>query len=204
LFQETTGDRYLAGLWKSHVIENLGWYVDQDKADCCTRPLHYRAPSWSWASVDGPVHIPYCRYPDQEVAKLVDAYLDTSLNEPTGQVFGGWILLEGVLLQATYHSGTAGRSLNTSWSLEPARKGEQTQDWYPSLGASIPGLSGDLQVCRLPLMKSDVGQCLAGLLLILEPGSSDVYTRIGSFRDYSEFAKTFDTTNAPKSKIKII
>lgn len=39
---------YLAGIWKADVFNQLQWYA----AVPGTRPLAYRAPSWSWASID--------------------------------------------------------------------------------------------------------------------------------------------------------
>jgi hypothetical protein len=52
LFQEVTGDRYLAGLWWSNLLPLLDWWVDQPRSRATEK---YRAPSWSWASVDGPI-----------------------------------------------------------------------------------------------------------------------------------------------------
>jgi hypothetical protein len=47
--------RYFAGLWEADLLENLVWHVDSDEP--LPRPSVYRAPSWSWASVDGSVSI---------------------------------------------------------------------------------------------------------------------------------------------------
>lgn len=61
------GGRYLAGLWKEHFPGALLWRVRRQPADqmpgerhCFAafeprRPLRYRAPIWSWASIDGEV-----------------------------------------------------------------------------------------------------------------------------------------------------
>ncbi|KAK2590090.1 hypothetical protein QQS21_012230, partial [Conoideocrella luteorostrata] len=51
LFREATGDQYLAGLWRSNLLHLLDWWVDQP---CARLSTEYRAPSWSWASLDGP------------------------------------------------------------------------------------------------------------------------------------------------------
>ncbi|KAG7425967.1 hypothetical protein Forpi1262_v012127 [Fusarium oxysporum f. sp. raphani] len=52
LFEEFTGDEYVAGLWKSYFAAMLDWRVFDPKS---RDPAGYRAPSWSWASVDSPV-----------------------------------------------------------------------------------------------------------------------------------------------------
>jgi hypothetical protein len=61
-----SGWTYLAGLWKEHLFLDLQWHRDPQSnmsrpgKDDPTNPLYprsteYRAPSWSWASMDGPV-----------------------------------------------------------------------------------------------------------------------------------------------------
>ena len=61
-----SGWTYLAGLWKEYLFLDLQWHRDPQSTmsrpgkDDPTNPLYprsaeYRAPSWSWASMDGPV-----------------------------------------------------------------------------------------------------------------------------------------------------
>ncbi|KAK4441968.1 hypothetical protein QBC34DRAFT_364544 [Podospora aff. communis PSN243] len=44
---------YLAGLWRKTLAYELAWTMADSPRQ---RPASYRAPSWSWASVDGRVH----------------------------------------------------------------------------------------------------------------------------------------------------
>jgi hypothetical protein len=44
---------YVAGLWKDHFIFDLLWHCGISSVG--TRPLKYRAPTWSWASLNGSV-----------------------------------------------------------------------------------------------------------------------------------------------------
>jgi hypothetical protein len=46
-------DKYLAGLWKSTLLEDLSWHKPNGKS--LTRSTTWRAPSWSWMSVDGDI-----------------------------------------------------------------------------------------------------------------------------------------------------
>ncbi|KAF2746709.1 HET-domain-containing protein [Sporormia fimetaria CBS 119925] len=60
--QTLTNEIYLAGLWKSHLIDGLCWSVYRPhRADKPSPPIYftdyYRAPSWSWANLHGPVSI---------------------------------------------------------------------------------------------------------------------------------------------------
>lgn len=43
-FQEITGDIYLAGMWKSRILDLLDWYIYEPTARLSSE---YRAPSWS-------------------------------------------------------------------------------------------------------------------------------------------------------------
>lgn len=47
-------DECFAGMWRKELPSSLLWSVPGDGV----RPHQYRAPSWSWASVDGPVRPP--------------------------------------------------------------------------------------------------------------------------------------------------
>jgi hypothetical protein len=46
-------DQYIAGLWRKHLVTQLLWEVDFLPRE--HPPNTFRAPSWSWASVDGTV-----------------------------------------------------------------------------------------------------------------------------------------------------
>ncbi|KAF4992627.1 hypothetical protein FGRMN_7028 [Fusarium graminum] len=48
IYARLLNDEYVAGLWRSHLLEGLLW-----RGLNCRRVQGYRAPSWSWASVDG-------------------------------------------------------------------------------------------------------------------------------------------------------
>lgn len=67
---------YVAGLWRSELAKGLCWgaslvmfkedrkrpgYAGNDQVAEFGRPDHARAPSWSWASVDGPLYFPCAR-----------------------------------------------------------------------------------------------------------------------------------------------
>ncbi|KAF9063290.1 hypothetical protein BDP27DRAFT_1384962 [Rhodocollybia butyracea] len=51
-FQRVYQDEYLAGLWRKTILLDLLW-TSERAGDVCTRPKECRAPSWSWAAIDG-------------------------------------------------------------------------------------------------------------------------------------------------------
>ncbi|KFY08964.1 hypothetical protein V492_05775 [Pseudogymnoascus sp. VKM F-4246] len=97
LYQHATGDDYIAGLWKSHILECLNWYVLRPTKRTFSK---YRAPSWSWAATDGAVGFNESLAP--YLARVVDVQIARSTLDPTGQVFGGFIDLEAVVIPAIY------------------------------------------------------------------------------------------------------
>ncbi|KAK6414484.1 hypothetical protein LTR95_017717 [Oleoguttula sp. CCFEE 5521] len=93
-------DNYLAGLWESELPHALGWcsHVPLNPhfgLHGNTRPLEFIAPTWSWASVKGPVSygLPGC--PRREpVATVVTASCDAAGPNPFGRILGAFLELE--------------------------------------------------------------------------------------------------------------
>lgn len=69
---------YLAGIWAKDLVRLLAWHrvVSTESSTMNSLP-HYRAPSWSWASVDGEIE-----YPDAFVAPLEGEYADDEEHLP--------------------------------------------------------------------------------------------------------------------------
>jgi hypothetical protein len=83
-FSRVTGDRYVAGLWGGSLLFDLLWSAYNDGADPKKRrPTKYRAPSWSWASVDGLV----------KIAWLEDTVAEVGPNLRQAEVVGCWVAL---------------------------------------------------------------------------------------------------------------
>lgn len=82
------GGRYLAGLWRDERIEaQLCWRVSVP----LPRLKTWRAPSWSWASVDGVVTYEPTQpgVYDDNYARVLDAWVTPLGNDPFGELSGG-------------------------------------------------------------------------------------------------------------------
>jgi serine/threonine protein kinase len=100
---EKTGQTYFAGLWAEHLLPT-GLLWSRDFATIpLTRP-RYRAPSWSWASIDSPVAWSKS-LPEGDVgpeAEIISCHISLSSNiSPFGAVSGGYIEIKGPLKRVT-------------------------------------------------------------------------------------------------------
>lgn len=108
------GPQYLAGIWARSAIQQLCWHPP-DTRMFFTRPTQYRAPSWSWAALDGSVYfpsflqnnntsvgVPYHRF---EIVEW-QIQLKTS-NLPCGEVTAGQLTVTTVLRDATFNPSSS-------------------------------------------------------------------------------------------------
>lgn len=92
--QSMLGDSYLAGLWRQNILSELLWYVESPSFKNF-RPQPYRAPSWSWASMEGPI-----TYSGDKtcvsLASLLEAKVTPSdPNNFFGQIESGFLRVRG-------------------------------------------------------------------------------------------------------------
>jgi len=89
--QQHTGSFYAAGLWSSHLPRGLGWGKHQSAQK---RPSQWRAPTWSWASVDGPVGFVEADWHESEnLADVIDVKCERLSKDTTGQLKSGYLTL---------------------------------------------------------------------------------------------------------------
>ena len=86
----STGDRYVAGMWQSCFVPQMSWQSRHDANKCedivARSPLKYRAPSWSWLSIDG--HISLWKDARVNDCKVVFDVLNIEVENTTRNQFG--------------------------------------------------------------------------------------------------------------------
>jgi hypothetical protein len=96
--QQRRGIKYLAGLWEDTLLEDLLWTVSWSNGK---RPHTWRAPYWSWASVDG--NVLYRVSPNETLshiyATIVEAICQPLDDNPNGAVVSR-ITIRGLLVKA--------------------------------------------------------------------------------------------------------
>ena len=98
LMESTLDDQYCAGLWRKSLVRQLYWTSVCHEQRLRPRPKPYRAPSWSWASLDGPVTQDF--HEESSVRSLInitDCKVENTADNTTSSVTGGILRLSGWL-----------------------------------------------------------------------------------------------------------
>lgn len=95
---QALNDEYCAGLWQRNLAVELNWYPPGSRG-LEPRPSGYRAPSWSWATLDGQCSPAF--FADDETTdrliRIIECHVDTATNDPFGFVNAGTLTLCGWL-----------------------------------------------------------------------------------------------------------
>lgn len=116
-FSSVWNSRYLAGIWEHNLLEDLLW-ERSIASDPVARSHIYRAPSWSWASMDGIVDgtvqaetlkvgqpgVLHCEIVECEVTLR-------STKSPFAAVTAGHLKLVGELYKVTTKNSTSSQSI---------------------------------------------------------------------------------------------
>lgn len=95
-FESLLQDTYVAGMWRTDLEAQLLWIKSTSRTGL--RPGVYRAPSWSWALIDGLIWSPTFSQ-DGCLFEIEDVHLSYATPDKTGGITAGWLRLRGVLLQ---------------------------------------------------------------------------------------------------------
>ncbi|KAI6837356.1 hypothetical protein KC340_g4460 [Hortaea werneckii] len=179
------GGQYLAGLWRDERIEaQLCWRVEEPRL----RPTTWRAPSWSWASVDGPV-----LYAPTQPGMCEDEYahvVDATVTPLAGDIFGE---LSGGVLRLSCAGVLCGQIVDRH-NVVISGSGEDFLCPVDFDTLYEPSLSPDTRLYLLPLIggkqgtivRRDTGQfepkLVLGLVLRPASGNTREFRRIGAFR----------------------
>jgi hypothetical protein len=106
-----TGDICFAGIWLKNIEWNLLWVIGRG-----SRPDRYRAPSWSWANLDGELFPRNAEEDDKDIpriAHVLDVRVEGFGGDRLGELFGGNIkLICQTMLKVNCKKNTDMRMLN--------------------------------------------------------------------------------------------
>jgi Heterokaryon incompatibility protein (HET) len=178
--------KYLAGIWSHKLVFSLLWNKIEPTSSSL-RLKKYRAPSWSWAAINGEIHLnPDRSYVEKQIAFIKEART-SPINDPFGAVDGGSIHIKGPLCTAVLKC-----PFNTSSTPSEVRL-ESTDRDIASLKLmfdySDPELyesSGTYNIYLLGIESNDPEYAYSYICgLILQPSGDQrgQYVRLGCFTD---------------------
>ncbi|KXJ96262.1 heterokaryon incompatibility protein-domain-containing protein [Microdochium bolleyi] len=188
--QTVFNDEYIAGMWRSRLVINLGWR--RNPRSTGTRAAEYRAPTWSWACIDGIIMIPPYAEPGFVFATVDSVRLEHATDGvTTGNLTAGSIELRGVLrrLDVAERRGT-GWETKDGLSLNPVELDAEQQD-------TVEGLPVH-PVFGMALFRYNTDNDLSVLLLEQLSHEMGLYRRVGlaSIRDNGHIARFLDSKEA--------
>jgi hypothetical protein len=92
---------YLAGLWRPYFTSDLLWRT-KNCGEHSVRAHPYRAPSWSWASVDVEItrHVPF-RNDMKPMCTIFEVEVEPLTDNVFGQILSGFIRIQATLYTST-------------------------------------------------------------------------------------------------------
>ena len=108
LFQPRIQSAYLAGLWQRDLLFQLLWYKEEINAVKAPELICYRAPSWSWASLNEPVVQPsklVSTWREDEpriFSQVLEAVVVPKGHDEFGEIRSGYLRLRGPLIVVEY------------------------------------------------------------------------------------------------------
>ena len=185
-------DDYVVGLWRRRLESDLLWTVYHVDAPGTPskRSLPYRAPSWTWASIDAEIKL--IEWGSTEfLISIVDTHIDYVTDDIYGQVANGHIILKGQLVPTIVYRWR----FDGSMSMAPNKKTDVAirffvpadilpadDDIIKSMVDQQDKLAGYFYA--LPVLPWGVKGTLylKGLVLRKSGLSDDSYIRYGSFK----------------------
>lgn len=190
----TASDQYLAGLWKNSLIDDLLWETQDWRVEA-QRPMPWRAPTWSWASV---MHTPIgyaIRSPVAEKhVEIVEVTCTPTSTSQTGEISSARLVLSARSLPgAIFHLDKAdGSQLESKFLFSHFRCiltiKTQTGFYSPHPGFSpdVPSKEKLSPYAVKVLMMADTLQdgSITRIFLVLKERKSEPqgYERVGLFK----------------------
>ncbi|KAJ4363895.1 hypothetical protein N0V83_009347 [Neocucurbitaria cava] len=140
-FGQLYNHQYCAGFFRQHLPFDLLWQNKGERAET------FRAPSWSWASIDGPVEMrafgecPFCDRCCDQLAHVKDVVVElVDSNNAYGQLKHADLTLTGYLFPCSIEPiPQAGTGLRQKLAVHtnPSKDGESSLGTVPKNNASV-------------------------------------------------------------------
>lgn len=231
---DITGDKFLAGIWKSDIQNGLLWCATEFRGPIVlpTTP-GYIAPSWSWLARAQNAEIKHLSSPEALIPEVQETKINIAGKNPFGRVQGGHITIYGLVHTLTreqfltstrriwsiYHEVELGEFCKAQCFLDRDLHFDTYQNAFQVLEVSI---SNAQEFVLLPIRK---GYCLeattfggelevgtygeevpiSGLVLIPSGRKSEIqYCRVGIFQSIGLRPQSFFENHGQRRTVEIV
>lgn len=184
VMQQAKNCEYYAGLWEDNLIDDMLWFCPLPNV----RPVAFRAPTWSWASVVGKV-----AYVPEYVQKCASVQSVTATpvgSSPLGQVCGASVTIRGpafvAIISPLKIDDTENAYPSVSLTNGEALAISKTSRWY------LDDLNGRNSGEMLMMLMTDYDEGEEAFTFVIFKsvgGGGGVYQRVGLWYTYDWVAK---------------
>lgn len=202
------GDRYLAGLWERSFVQDLIWsptsYSHSQKSGIHPRPEKWRAPTWSWASVDSSISTwGVTDEWDNKDKSRMDPFVEVLAvdcvaagDDITGELSSGYAILRGSILAG--HFGYRPQTYGSHWMTSDEYETSFRPDYTFDVDTEFRVQDGDRIFCLRIATENPRGEDTSDDFLVLRKkcGMIDTFERIGSMTvavDGDDFYRIFES-----------
>ncbi|KAK3934321.1 heterokaryon incompatibility protein 6 [Diplogelasinospora grovesii] len=180
-----TGAKYLAGLWGNNLLYDIMWYADS--REWLVRPERWRAPTWSWASINCPVafgdDLPSSGITDDAtpLARVLSCRVTPAIEGggDFGRVASGELEIDGPFMEVS-REDVLGLFQQQDLS-PPPPKSNDVSEWYKQMLEHIANMP------KGAVDEEDVEKTLPGKVFALMTFSRDWFRR---YKDEERTDKT--------------
>ncbi|KAL9615378.1 MAG: hypothetical protein Q9167_000206 [Letrouitia subvulpina] len=209
---ESVDDEYISGIWKSDIHVGLLWmfkFGERHKPKVAQMIQAYRAPSWSWASVEDFIDYTHVipsldldeRILVQPFLKLIDIWNSHIDGQGSPQEISKTVLQVQAPLIAAKANGTEVLEVNrNSHKLTSKSKKSLDEDKDPRLGSFFPDRPVESCFCALVAVVESIipnrresSRAVWCLVLELKADTGDKYVRVGLCRLKEEKPRLFES-----------
>jgi hypothetical protein len=170
IFEERTGDIYMAGLLKSTLAQSLlAWYHE---VPAPAKPACYIAPSWSWACTNKPLN-----FPDHARNKSFIEILDVKEVWQAPDSTAKATERESLTLKGFVRSATC-LHLTNEWTYFRIGDGEFRMRFRADVTGAIPVPGSSYLILVLSL--HEMSDTISGLAIRSSPSVPGAYIRLGT------------------------
>jgi len=188
-------DTYVAGLWRNTLPRSLQWTAGRNSLLGPPRRRPNVAPSWSWASIEGPIkaaELPRDRK-HREVSKIVRIHVEPEFGDPTGRIREAHMDICGFLRPVTIEdnhkeNGTFPPTFDSRRELRFHGGGQAVTDravgidgfsYSLDLGGEQEIVEGYFLFIDIRVRDRNTSNCISGLLLEITE-TANTYKRLGT------------------------